>query len=394
MLDQFGFAPSRAFLTREAAGVETITEGFGSWRRIEARSGSTALVVEFRMGNDPIVRIHAAPERAGLWRVRKIRANLPSLLHGHNGRSIASQQDYFLALTRLEALVARVIEPQSGAYILPGQRTDPAGHLLGVEAMIQVVDEGQRLLLASHSSRRKGQRGPNRVYPGQSTKTAGRISVAVYDKVMEMAKKKAAFYYPGPPVTRIEVIAKKGSDLAMELARMKDLSPADYQVISTLAYEDAFSLVIRNLKFMIGFNWGSSMLDVAKFNRTSRHLISGLGSDVKNPIRVEQALENYLKNEKPCARTANRIEKEIRSWAVACHMPSVADIVPEKLEDLRSVCIPWPQREQEFSDIATKYGLPLISDANIVSAWSQSRLLVKGEVTTEDGFQTKFFRKS
>ena len=334
-------------------------------------------VLRLMVEKEPIVRVVAAQTNDTRWRIERVRANLPSLLRGHNGRLISSKDEYYLALTRLQHVLKMLVSKEGHDRLLPGLDPENSGHLLNTEVALQVADPGQRLVWASHSSHRKGQRGPNRIYPGESTRTPGRIGLSIYDKVRQMAKKDRMISTSGLEATRAEVIALKGSDLAMEMARMKALDPKSHQHIATISFEDAFKFFTRNIGLMDGFRWQPSAPS-RELSRTSQTIITTLGPHILDANRVEGALHAYAEGQTPCVKTRRRTERQVRGWAAKCHLPSLADVLQDCWDNVRLLDVPWPRQEENFARLAGELNFPNEVDPRIQTAWSITRFVTVG----------------
>lgn len=373
MLDRFGYAPHCLFLAQHP--TETAGD-FPLWMHLGGDAARSKAVLKLTVEDDPIVEIVAECDEER-WRVKAVKANLPKLLHGHNGRPVKNPEEFSLGLTRLAHVLKFVVHSDGHDRVIPGIGSGNQAHLLGTEVMLQVPDPGLKLVWASHSSRRRGQRGPNSIRAGQSTKTSGRIAVAFYDKGLQMEGKLKIPRSQLPDITRVEVKARKGSDLAMEAARLLGKNPNLIKGLASLSFNDAFDLVIRNLALMEGFNWSTGAPKQLKMTKTARMLIHSLGSDIRSPERFEQVLEAYIRNERPCKRTRSETEKQLRSWAVTCHLPALETVVPQRWDQVRNADIPWIKREQTFAKLVRKLNLPSAPDPQVAEVWSQTQFLTE-----------------
>ena len=167
------------------------------------------------------IKILVSPN--GSHRLCGIKANLPNILHGQNGRLIKSQDELVLALTLLRHIVKVFVHPEDHHLILPGRTPRNSGYIHAIEIPVQIVDAQSELLLAAHLTACKNFTKTSQLFPGESiTHRSSGLDIAFYDKVLE--SKDGQPVPTGYGVTRIEARFRNPKRFAesIRLARARD----------------------------------------------------------------------------------------------------------------------------------------------------------------------------
>ncbi len=139
--------------------------------------------------------------------VRSVSANLPKLLYGHNGRLIATEQQFTEAMNRLKTILEVNMQPdQFVAGIIPGWPNPVLGaHFTRVDLVWQFLAE-LGLLEALRHCRHDKIRKQASEYHGKSTSLGGSfLRIQVYDKNREMRIGNRKL----PPAHRVEFQLKR-----------------------------------------------------------------------------------------------------------------------------------------------------------------------------------------
>jgi hypothetical protein len=372
MIDRLKYQPDRLYLCDEAVDRTSTIEGFGRMVNTEGRTVGGTIVLRFRVARYPILCITAIKVRDGRWWVKWVTANLPALLHGHNGWPLADARELYLALTRLRHIVTRVVAPEGHPRIIPG--TGNKGWLREVECFRQIVDEDHRVLIASHFARLDHQQRPTRVYFGESSKFHTRpLELSIYDKGKEMT-----YGLPVPEginATRLEAIFRNEDSLVKAAKATREYSGAPGPVVSTLAPDTALAMVDRALARLSGFGWMAEFTELPQLCKSARIIAAALGDAIHEPHRLELALEHYLEAVRPGVVTAKNVGKQLRAYSASTHMNHSARSAVIHIGSLPVAQVRWSQREMEFAVLMRDIGAPDEPEPDIVMAWSQTTFL-------------------
>jgi len=165
---------------------------------------ATLAIVQFGNNERRFVTLKLLVRHGVATRMVGFEANLPTLLFGHNGRTIKSQLELLTALTILRFLLAQFVHPDDVRLILPSRDVDNDAHIVTVECPLQLQDPGAEMLLAAHLSDFRNFVKTPRVYPGESIlfRSSG-MDVCIYDKAAET--KEGSAVPEGIHCTRVEV---------------------------------------------------------------------------------------------------------------------------------------------------------------------------------------------
>lgn len=178
MIDFIKLQPDRLYLSNPAANTTVTVPGFSRMTYSESGKPGANQTLAFCVDRYRLVKVVTTRLEDNRFWVKCIEANLPALVHGHNGRQLADAGDLHLALTRLRHIVAMVVRHNDHDRIVPGIGPGNQGWIRQVECFRQFVDPDQQILRASHFGRMKNQQKPNGVYYGQSTRLAARSACA------------------------------------------------------------------------------------------------------------------------------------------------------------------------------------------------------------------------
>jgi hypothetical protein len=378
MLDLIKIHPDQVRLTPEAARkVERFTRGHFT----DGLKEGGKVVQRFKIDRYAPVTIVGTKTHDGHFWVSKIEAVLPALIYGHNGHSLHSIEELWMALTILQHIVRKLTNPESHDRIIPGVGKYNLGYLALVECSVTVRDPGHLFLHGSHLARLKNQQEPTRIYLGQSSYLSTRErAVSIYDKPKEMGK---AFSDSMAKITRIEAIVKNSLRLAMDVKATKLYTGAPGEVVATITPETCHAVLRSQLMLVTGFGWGPSEGSLADLHPKARVLACALGNHIANPSRVNMALAAYRHAFKPNPNTYREIERDLKAYAVRTIIPDPMAIIPEELADLRRADVPWPGREINWTTLMRDIGAPTEHDPAIAAAWSQTTMLSKKPVPAE-----------
>ena len=375
MIDSIKFQPDRLFLTEKAAGTKDPVP-FGFSRTINTTSGNSGQfqTLAFEVDRYKPVRIIAKRlDDHRLW-IKSIEANLPALLHGHNGRQLASASDLFLSLTRLRHIVSMVVEPHDYSRIVPGLDRDNQGWIRQVECFRQFEDPEQQILRASHFCRLSHQQKPNGVYYGESTRCITRkLKLQFYDKQAEMYRDHPAS--TGNPPTRMEVAFLADKYLAEAVVACGQYEGNSGSVVATLSAATVNALINQTLTRVVGFGWMPDRVSLASLCKPARQLAIGLQAAIHEPHRLDHALAEYRLTEQVGDTTFRRVEKDLRAYAVLNCLETDEDSPLEFISGLPPADVTWPQRENEYARILRDVHAPEVPDDDIARAWSHTTLL-------------------
>lgn len=148
------------------------------------QNNSKLLAIQFGQHDHRFVTVKILVTQDAVHRLCGIEANLPAILHGHNGRLIKGQDDMILALTLVRNLVKFLVHPDDHHLILPGREQGNNGFIRGVECPLQLQDPENELLLAAHFTSCRHFQKASLIFPGESIchRSSG-LDLAFYDKL-------------------------------------------------------------------------------------------------------------------------------------------------------------------------------------------------------------------
>ena len=373
MIDQLKIRPARVFLADTAVSHKGTHASFRRNHDIEGQKPGATVVLKFKIARYSVVTVVAKKLQDGRFWVSHIEAILPSLLRGHNGTPLANSHELHLALTRLRHIVMLVVEPNCRDFIIPGTGRGNDGWIDYVECLAQFDDADRRFLVGSHFAALKYQQQPTRVYFGQSSKFSTReLAVSIYGKLAELRHGTAD--PPGSWPTRVEAIYRDEARLAKDVAKGRLFTGKRGPLLATLAPAAAQELVQLALSRLTGFGWLPELDSLATLSKSARLIAAALGPAIREPNRLDLAIENYKLVEKPCPRTADAVENQLRAYAVRNTLGSGKILFP-CLSELPRADVRWHQREQEFEVLMRDIGAPTEPDADIAEAWSHTTFL-------------------
>jgi hypothetical protein len=374
LIDRLHINPDRLFLTPAAADGKCTIKWFLRWSHVKGSEPKRSLVLSLVIDRYRIVRIVCHRLEDGRWWVRRIEANLPALVHGHNGRPLTTVCDVALALTRLAFIVSLAVNAEGHGRIIPGVGANNQGHLAFVECMIQFCDTQQQFLYASHTGRLRNQQQPTGVYFGESSKFSKReIGLSIYDKCRQL--RSGTVFPAGAEATRVEAIIKNPVRLAKDAAATQAFSGAQGPLVATLSPSTAYAILRLNLESLSGFGWLADCDSLSKLTKTASLIIAGLGNSITDSHRIELALENYRRIQQPGIRQSRKVESEVRAFAFNLTAPRARDLIPRDPSDLKWAAVHWPEREAEFAALMRDMDAPNEPDPAIAAAWSGTSFL-------------------
>ena len=370
MLDVIKLRCDRVHLASNALNPKTVPDGFGRSHYQGAANRSGRISLAHSLDDIELLRAACFKLDDGRWLVKRVRCNLPKLLHGHNGRVLENEAEAALALTRLRWILKPVVLDADWGRIVPGVGGDNSGYIDYLETTAQVNDPGGRLIRASHIARLPYQRFPSCVYYGESTRASQReIAVAVYDK---LAEAKFSMPVPGHSPTRVEVILRHGERLAKEVALARRTSLAPGCQVATLSFDDAYRVHQNIVRTMTGFRWSVDPADLRTLNSSALLMVIGLGDALGDPFRVDDTLQAYRRVVGPTDRHFRTISKQVREIAGRLVAPDIEDQLPANRSDLETVNVVNPAIEDRFACHMSSIGAPMEPDEDILGAWSST----------------------
>lgn len=373
MIDKISIRPDGTYLRDEATNRTETVIGFKRRHIVEGKNRPRSASFQV-MGADtyPLLTFIANPTESGRWLVKQIDFCPASLLYGHNAGVLMVQEDLYLALTRLRQILARIIEASCLCRLVPGTSPRSSAHIRNVELMVQFADKDHNFLRASHFATRPGQRFASIIRYGSYTMIPGKeIAIRVYDKETRYSGNSSS------ASTRAEVILRTPERLAKCFTKVSGQAGyLDSPVMRTISFQDCYRNLRRELLSLSGFG---SILDTSSVDRklhpAALLLLVGLGEKATSPTEISRALEEYRTLKDPCSKTFNQVSKSIRSAVVRRLYPSVAEALPESLEDFQAHGIKRKDVETEFKSVLQAFGCTDVPDQDIAEAWSKSSQL-------------------
>jgi len=380
-MDRIRLIPDQLFLTDEAADRNVTTHGFN--RRVISRGKERPQSMTLTLANGSHQVFVAIGHRLsdGRWRIGCIDLNLPSLVHGHNGRPIVSQHELILALTRLSHFLRKITIPECHDRLVPGVGYHNLGFISYLEAMIQIQDPGHRLLRSSHVAHLPYQQKPALVGWDESTRFRSRESdLSFYDK---HAQRRRGHPIPADiPGVRIEQVLKQPERIVRELVATGAFTGQKGEVARSVSLSSSYALVRQAVSRLSG--WGMMVDDnLSKLSGPARLLILGLGARIVEPYAVEEAIDRYKEACAPCERTLRNVVRAIREYAATytgrCSIP----VLPDDMDDLRISEVRHTGLETDYKSLLSHWEVPSVPDPEIAQAWSVTTFLPR----KPDGFE-------
>ncbi|QTN31219.1 hypothetical protein HZ994_02365 [Akkermansiaceae bacterium] len=374
-MDRFKYIPDRVFLTAEAANPSHTAEGFERRIRSHGKQRPEFIILSVKNGKHKLISVICHRLTDDRWRIARVDVNIPSLLHGHNGRSLVSEAELALALTRLRHFLRRITVPESHGRLLPGIGINNHGFLSYQETMFQIQDPGHRLLRASHTSRRRYQQKAPLIRWGQSTRfTSVESDISIYDKHAQ--RRKGLLSPAGIPGVRIELILKNPERIAQEILAGGEFPKQRGAVIRTVTMAAGYASVRRALSRMDG--WGEKTDEgLSALRGPACLLILGLGAHIADPFAVDAVIDRYRETYQPCARTLGKVEHALRSYATSYVGGTSVSALPEDFGNLPISELHYPQAEIEYKILLKSWEAPQVPDPDIAEAWSRTTFLSK-----------------
>lgn len=137
--------------------------------------------------------------------ISKIDANIPGLVHGHNGRLVASEEEYLLGFSVLRRVLLDILGEVASERFLGGAARRLAWRVCQLEVPYQFADPDREIVLESHLSGMKYFRGSALMRPGESTGfRSNELKASIYAKDLDI-QRKLGCVPQGGSVTRVEV---------------------------------------------------------------------------------------------------------------------------------------------------------------------------------------------
>lgn len=376
-MDRFKYIPDRVFLTAEAANPNHTAEGFERRVRSHGKQRAEFIILSVKNGKHKLISVVCHRLTDDRWRIARVDVNIPSLLHGHNGRSLVSEAEFALALTRLRHFLRRITVPESHGRLLPGIGPNNHGFLSYQETMFQIQDPEHRLLRASHTSRRRYQQKAPLIRWGQSTRfTSVESDISIYDKHAQ--RRKGLLLPAGIPGVRIELVLKSPERIAQEILASAEF-PGQRQrgaVVRTVTMAAGYESVRRALSRMDG--WGEKTDEgLSALKGTACLLILGLGPRIADPFAVDAVIDSYRETYRPGPRTLGKVERALRSYATSYVGGTSVSALPEDFGDLPISELRYPQAEIDYKILLKDWDAPEAPDPEIAEAWSRTTFLSK-----------------
>ena len=333
-MDRIRIIPAKTFLSDAAAQKSGTADRF--LRRVynEGRKRPQSITLTLPSGHYNLLTVVVQLLQDGIWHVTCIDANLPALLHGHNGRPLRTSGELALSLTRLRHFAKLVTRSDSREHLTPGLGFSNHAYIRTVECMVQLQDAGHRFLKASHVTCLPNQRKSPLICWGQSTLFKSvKFDLSIYDK---SAQRRAAGVVLPPDTqgTRVECKIKCPARLADEVNAIGLFRGEGGEVLRTLSLETSYAIVRRQLTRMSG--WAMTPAEALRDLPTpARNLAIGLGDRIGQPHVLDKALADYRAASAPCQSTWSRVTKSLRAYSTVAvggnsplHLPDALDDVP------------------------------------------------------------------
>lgn len=334
-----------------------------------------------KCGRSRLLTIIAHPLLDWRWKATGIRANLPALRWGHNGRPLRRAVDLALALTRLKHFVGKVTSPGGHHLVVPGVGQDNSSYIKSVELMIQIVDPRHRFLRATHQMAVTFQHKAPLVVWGESTRfVQDATDFSIYDKIAAL---KGSCPNPlGCAQTRVECFIKDPVRLARDVGLALSRPLADETVVSTLSVEDGYGVLRHLLACRLKLP-GLGVQPSRGLSKTASLLILGLGRHLDEPGAVNSLLDDYRATLNPGDRTYRGVAAEVRAAAIERVLPSVPSLLPESFDSLAWADADLPAAQRDYDAFLTEWQAPHEPDPQILAAWSVTSFL-KAKPTPAD----------
>ena len=374
MIDKFTLVPNAVQLAGHAVQKNRVPLGFVRAHRCAGDPPTESLWFDFKFGKYRLVRIRAFKTKDGKWWISWIESNIPALLAGHNAGLPTTEWEIALALTRLRFIVGIIATPDSLHGLVPlgdvgrGNRA----YLSNAEVFWQFDDPCLRFLKASHLGRMKNQHKTNCVYWGESTRMYTRERrVSIYDKASQsnggMVSENCA------TSVRFEVQYRCLTRFAKDAAAAISAG-SKAGCVATLSPEGVRALLDLTQSRLLGFGWSVAPEDLAQLSKASRGIVAAAGKRLFDHHGVDAVLDAYRDAMGQSERTFGKADKEVRAWAVRHNLRRSFDpATPIHSLPPSPVSKPWV--EDEFSSFMGSIDAPNVPDADILEAWSQTRIL-------------------
>lgn len=374
MPDYTKFVLDRVLLTDEAVMPTTTAEDFQRGSFVKGKGHNASTILSFKIDDYAIVQIRALKTRDRRWRAISIEADLPALLQGHSGRAIKTPAEVTLALTRLVHIVKAVVLPECHHRILPGVGHDNHGYIRRWESMIQIQDADHAFLLGCHLAKLKHQQKTSRIHPTESVKLRTReVDVSIYDK--EAKIRYGACFPEDIPGTRIEVIMKDEVRLAKDAKATKLFSGKPGPVLATLSLDTEYGIIRNTLNKITGIGWLADRKSMHSLSKNAKLIAGSLGADVTDIRHLCLALKAYKNTCDPSPNVFNKVENELRAYALRAVIPDPLAWVPDSYADLQWSEVHWAEREGLWAILMRDIGAPEEADPEIATAWSKTTFL-------------------
>jgi hypothetical protein len=118
-------------------------------------------------------------------------------------------------------------------------------------------------------------------------------------------------------------------------------------------------------------------------NKNAKIIACALGENIKDPRRVQLALEAFKGNVVGAGTAYRQTERELRAYALRAVIPDPWALFPEDPADLKWSDVHWPEREKAWAILMRDIGAPTEPDPAIVAAWSQTTFLPRKPLPAE-----------
>lgn len=296
---------------------------------------------------------------AGDLSLLKIDANLPALVHGHNGNLITCEADYILALTRLAHLADHILLPKNRGRLFRVTSRTPCWSFGSVELAAQVVDPDRRIILDSHLSQVKQFVSKPGIYPGESTTFKSTVfDLKAYAKDLQMNQREVEL----PPITRVEINFKRMRPL------LRLIGTNDGVRLTALPFQSLLPAMHHLIKDrLVGGLAAPSPR--CKSPRGAARRISDLWP---TPAILHAALHAELKLRK--GSKASKLRSTVFDFFAHKCETNLPELFAKTVDQFPHAVVRLPETEEHFNWVAETLGWPMSPDPEIARCFSEMRI--------------------